>query len=225
MSRRITRPRLLAALILAGCAALPAAYAATADSAGMVYEVTASDLTVRVYRDGPLANAGHNHVVASTALAGQFVVREPRSASSVELELPLASLTVDEPARRAAAGADFPGQLTAAKREGTLRNMLGPALLAADRYPVLNVRSLSIAPRGTALEVTVLVDIAGAARTLVVPVKLRQDADTLEASGRFTATHVELGLAPFSIAFGALRVREDIDIEFRILARRRAAGP
>ena len=226
MSRRRTGPGPpLAAMMLAGCAALLVPGVAAAESTDAVYEVTASDLAVRVYRDGPLAGAGHNHVVASTALTGHVVIREPLTSSSVELELPLASLTVDEPARRAAAGADFPGQLTAAKRERTLRNMLGPALLAADRYPVLSVRSLSIASRGTALTVTMLVDIAGAARTLVVPVEWRTDADSLEAEGRFTVSHAELGLVPFSIAFGALRVRDDIEIEFRVTARRVVTGP
>ncbi len=84
---------------------------------------------------------------------------------------------------------------------------------------------MSIAPRGKALEITMRVDIAGTPRVLVVPVALQQEADTLEAHGRFTVSHAELGLVPFSIAFGALRVREDIDVEFRVSARRLVAGP
>lgn len=227
---RVRQRFLLAVLALAGCAAPPrpgpAPEAPVPPAApGAVYEITGSDLTVRAYRDGPLASLGHNHVIASTGLRGRFVLREPLSASSFEVELPLDSLTIDEPARRAAAGADFPGELTEADREGTLRNMLGPALLAADRFPVLRARSLSIESRGKALDVTMRVEVAGAARVLVVPVELRQEADTLEAQGRFTVTHAELGLAPFSIAFGALRVREDIDVEFRLSARRAAAAP
>lgn len=220
---------LLAALALAGCAAplrplpVPAPQAAPA-APGVLYEITASDVAVRVYRDGPLANLGHNHVVASSGLTGRFVLREPLASSSFELELPLASLTVDEPGRRAAAGADFPGELTAEDREGTRRNMLGPALLAADRFPVIHLESLSIAPRGEALEVTTRVDIAGAVRVLVVPVEVRREADTLDAHGRFTVKHAELGLAPFSVAFGALRVREDMDVEFHLSARRARPG-
>ena len=221
---------LLAVLMLAGCAAPPRpapvpVVPTPVATPGIVYEVTGSDVMVRVYRDGPLASLGHNHVIASTGLTGRFIVREPLPASSFELELPLASLTVDEPARRAAAGADFPGELAAEDREGTRRNMLGPGLLAADRFPVIRVQSQSIELRGKALAVTMRVDIAGAPRVLVVPVELQQAADTLEAHGRLTVSHAELGLVPFSIAFGALRVREDIDVEFRVSARRLVAGP
>jgi len=229
LEHRARQGFLLTVLALAGCTAplrpvpLPAPQAVS-DAPGMVYEITGSDVTVRLYRDGPLANLGHNHVVATTGLAGRFILREPLTSSSFEIELPLASLTVDEPARRAAAGADFPGELTAEDREGTRRNMLGPALLAAERFPVIRMESQSIEPRGDALEVTARVNIAGAIRVLVVPVKLRRDADALYVSGRFTVTHAELGLAPFSVAFGALRVREAMEIEFRLSAHRVIPG-
>lgn len=229
LEHRVSAGFLLAAqmLALAGCATslqpppAPASQAVPA-APGALYEVTGSDVTVRVYRDGPLANLGHNHVIGSTGLTGRFILREPLPASSFEIDLPLASLTVDEPARRAAAGADFPGELTEEDREGTRRNMLGPALLAAGKFPVIRVRSLSIAPRGEALEITTRVEIAGAVRVLVVPVEVRREADTLDARGQFTVTHAELGLTPFSVAFGALRVREDINVDFRVLARRAA---
>ena len=122
------------------------------------------------------------------------------------------------------AGADFPGELTAEDREGTRRNMLGPALLAAGRFPVIRMESQSIEGRGDALEVTTRVNIAGAIRVLVVPVELRRGADTLDVSGRFTVTHAELGLTPFSVAFGALRVREDMEVEFRLSAHRVIRG-
>lgn len=55
-------------------------------------------------------------------------------------------------------------------------------------------------------------------------VTVRLAADGLEAQGSFTVTHAEPGLVPFSVAFGALRVREDIDVDFRLSARRTDAG-
>lgn len=217
-------------MVLAGCVAAqrpdPGPAAPTPQAApGVVYEVIGSDVTVRVYRDGPLASLGHNHVIASSGLTGWFLVREPLATSSFALELPLASLTVDEPARRAAAGPDFPGEMTTDDREGTRRNMLGPAQLAADRYPTIRVEGVAIEARGAALEATVRAWVAGRERVLTVPVALRLDAGVLEASGHFTVTHAELGLTPFSVAFGALRVREDMDVGYRLTARRVAAGP
>jgi hypothetical protein len=230
LDRRAGPKLLVVVLALAACVAPPRPAPAPASptvaaAPGTVYEVTASDVTVRVYRDGPLASLGHNHVIASTGVAGQFVVREPLPASSFEIELPLASLTVDAPERRAAAGEDFPGELAAADRDGTRRNMLGPALLAAQRFPVIRMEGLSILPRGETLEVMTRVEIAGGTRVLIVPAEMRREADMLEVHGRFTVTHAELGLAPFSVAFGALRVREDMHVEFRLSARRTAPAP
>jgi hypothetical protein len=58
----------------------------------------------------------------------------------------------------------------------------------------------------------------------VVPARLELDGDTLTASGRFTLTHAQLGLSPFSVALGALRVREDIEVGYRLSARRAGTG-
>lgn len=186
------------------------------------YEVVASDLAVRVYRDGPLAHLGHNHVIASTAVTGRIALRDPLEASSFSLVLPLDSLVVDDAARRAAAGPDFPDNLTAADKEGTRRNLLGPALFDAARFPVLRLDSVAIAAAGGGYLVTARVDVAGAQRQLQLPANVeRQEAD-LVIRGEFTLTHAELGLTPFSAALGALRVREDMDVTYRLVARAEA---
>lgn len=222
LERQIGRGFLLAALLLAGCAAPPRPMVepppARPAAPGAVWEVVASDLAVRAYRDGPLARLGHNHVIASTSLSGRVVLREPLEESFVELQLPVSSLAVDEPARRAAAGDGFEGDVPAADREATLRNLLGPELLVADRYPVIRMQSVSIASRDDRLDVTVRVDIAGSVRLLTVPVQMRREGDRLETRGQFTVTHAELGLKPFSVALGALRVRDGLDVEFRLTA-------
>lgn len=186
----------------------------------VAYEVAASDVTIRVYRDGPLARLGHNHVIASTALSGRIELADPVTASTLDLSLPLGSLQVDDPARRAAAGADFPGTLTEADREGTRRNMLGPALLDAARFPVVRLTSVSVEQREGTLYVTTRVDVAGRTSEIVVPVVMEIRDGTLSAHGAFTVTHAELGLTPFSVGLGALRVGDGIEVAFTLTARR-----
>jgi hypothetical protein len=188
-------------------------------SAGRSYEIVESDVTVRVYRDGPLARLGHNHVIASTGVTGRVVLAEPVSRSTLELSLPLDSLTVDEPARRAGAGSDFPDNVTEADREGTRLNMLGPALLDAVGFPVMRLASVAVAERDDMLYVTTRVDVAGNAREIVVPAVIEIQGGTLVAHGEFTVTHAELGLVPFSVAMGALRVRDDLQVTYRLVAR------
>jgi len=225
----------LAAALLAGlvsCAAPPRPAAGPPApettrppaAAGTLYEVFDSEVTLRVYRDGPLAQLGHNHVIASTGLTGQIELRRPLATTTLALELPLESLIVDDPARRADAGEEFPGELSAPDREGTRANMLGTALLDAAQFPVMLLEGLAIDGDSPDFSVTARVSLAGRQRDIVVPVRLELDGDWLTASGHFTLTHAQLGLSPFSVALGALRVREDIEVGYRLSARRAGSG-
>ena len=51
---------------------------------------------------------------------------------------------VDDPAARAAAGPEFPGEVPADARDGTHRNMLRPEVLDGDRYPEIVVRAIAV---------------------------------------------------------------------------------
>ena len=108
------------------------------------YGVTSSRIEIRVYRDGPLAQLGHNHLISSTALTGTIDLREPASDSRFTFELPLDSLVVDDLTARSTAGADFAKEVPQADREGTRRNMLGSSVLDAARQPVLRLSAESL---------------------------------------------------------------------------------
>lgn len=206
----------------AGEAGAPPRSAAGAGPAGSS-RVVASEVTVKVYRDGPLAELGHNHVIASTAVTGWIDLRDPLESSAFGLSLPLDSLVVDDPGRRTAAGPDFPDNLTAADREGTRRNLLGPALFDAARFPVLHLDSVAIDQAGEGYVATARVDVLGVARPLRVPAAVERTDEGLVVSGAFVLTHADLGLTPFSAALGALRVREDIEVAYRLVAREGAS--
>jgi len=201
----------------AGEAGTPTRPAADGVPAGSL-QVVASEVTVKVYRDGPLAELGHNHVIASTAVTGWVDLRDPLESSAFSLSLPLDSLVVDDPGRRAAAGADFPDNLSDADREGTRRNLLGPALLDAARFPVLHLDSVAIEADGDGYVATARVDAAGVTRQVRVPARIERTKGGLVVSGEFVLTHADLGLTPFSAALGALRVREDMEIAYRLVA-------
>jgi len=221
---------LAVALLQGACSAPPRPAEAVAPVPGpsrppavAAYEVVESEVLVQVFRDGPLAQLGHNHVIATTGLRGRVELREPLAASSLALDLPLDSLEVDDPDRRRQAGSEFPDTVTEADRTGTRRNMLGPALLDAAHFPVIGLRSVGISGEGGVYRVTLSAALAGGVREIAVPVELEVDGTHLLAHGEFTLTHAELGLTPFSVMLGALRVREDIRVSYRIVARRDGA--
>jgi hypothetical protein len=223
---RLLLPALLA-LAVTACAIperapAPAAppVGAPAPPAATRYELDSSEVRVLVFRDGPLKQLGHNHVIVSRALTGHVDVREPLGTSSFELALPLESLSVDEPALRAEEGAEFPGEIADQDREGTRRNMLSAALLDAAAFPVLRMASAGLREDARGWIASTRVMIRGAERSIEVPVSVTLEDGRLVAHGEFTVTHEQLGLTPFSAAMGALRVRDDIVIRCRFTARR-----
>jgi hypothetical protein len=225
---------LLPACWLAGCPTQPrpgvapaqpvAAAPAAAAHIGRPYDIVpgSSLLTVRVYRGGALAGAGHNHLIASHALSGTIYVPADPLGASFEVRIPASELTVDEPQLRAAAGADFPPDVSESARQGTRRNMLGPALLDAADFPelVLSAERLEPAPAGSPGEVLahIRTEVRGALRSITVPVRYELRGSELTVTADAPLRQSELGLTPFTALLGALAVEDEMQISIRLVA-------
>lgn len=186
------------------------------------WDVTASRLELRVYRDGPMEKLGHNHLILSTALSGTVEMRQPMTDSGFRLELPLESLTVDDPAARAAAGEDFARPVPGQDREATRTNLLGPSVLDAARQPVVTLTAESLAGGPGEYRAELRISLRGEERVVAVPVAVTVAGGVLTAHAHFSLRHADLGLTPFTAALGALRVRDAIDFDCRIEAHRRS---
>lgn len=218
-------------LSLAGCAApgrdarpqepaAPPAQPATAAAAPAEdWAVTSSRLEIRVYSEGPLKRLGHDHVIVSEALGGRVELRETLEASRFELALPLDSLVVDDPAARARAGPAFAEPVPPEDRAATRRNMLGESVLDAAARPVLGIAAEEISGSAGQLVARVRVSLGGEEHLVTAPFSLVREGGVLRAESSFTVTHAALGLEPFSIALGALRVADGIGIGLRLEAR------
>jgi len=198
---------------------------------GRPYDVVAAEslVTIRVYRGGTLASAGHNHVIASHTLAGTVYLPGDLRQSSFELRLAVAELTVDERELRSQeSAADFPPDVPQSAREGTRRNMLGPAVLDADAYPevVLRAEWLGLETRtgAAAGEVTAHTEaqVRDQRRSIAMPLHYELAGDTLTVTGETSLRQSELGLTPFTALMGALAVQDEMRVRLRIVAR--AAG-
>ena len=176
-------------------------------------------LTVQVFRAGPLASLGHDHVIAARGLSGTVELAEPRAASRVTLRIMVAGLTVDEPALRARAGARFAATVPDAAREGTRRNLLGPSLLDAAQHPAIELESTAVLPTAEGARLTLRARLRDHESSFEVPVALAWDGAVLQASGALTLQQTQLGLVPFSVMMGALQVQDAMQLEFRIVAR------
>ena len=184
------------------------------------WTIAASHLEVRVYRDGPMQKLGHNHLITSEALEGSIELREPLTNSSFEIRLPLESLVVDDPQARSTAGSEFANPVPQKDRDGTRRNLLGEHLLDAARQNVIRLTTEELSGEPGALQARVRVSLRGEEYVVAAPFSLNIEGDRLESHANFRLTHADIGLVPFTVALGVLKVRDDIEIDLRLEARR-----
>ena len=187
-----------------------------------VYTIDAdrSSIMLRVYRAGRLAKLGHNHVITSANESGQVWTIGAPETSGFEVRVAVAELVVDDPAARAAAGPDFPGELADAAREGTRSNMLRAEVLDGERHPEIVVRAGSLGGTWDQPTVAASVTLKGQTRTIDLPLAIVRTDDAIVARGAFSVLQSDFGITPFSIGGGAIAVADQVDISFEIRAVR-----
>lgn len=200
-------------LLFCAIAALPGVAAECA------IEAEDSRVLIMVYKTGMLSGLGHNHVMSSDSLEGTLRVDEAQKEnSSFHITLPIKELEVDEPAARRQAGPKFSGEVSPQSRESTYRNMLSPRVLDAERYPEIVVRSVKFLTGGSTPLVKVRVSMHGVERIHHVPLNIERMDRRVFASGRFALRQSDYGIKPLSFLFGALAVKDRIDIQFDVTA-------
>ena len=177
-----------------------------------------SELRVLVYRAGPMARFGHNHVMVNRALKGWVNIENAQTASAFSLTIPVADFVVDDAQSRGEEGPDFPGEIPDDAKSGTLHNMLSAALLDAAEYPVIAVDSVGVAGTQGELTATLTIRVAGHESKIDAPFTLESDPQRLSATGSLELRQSAIGLTPFSLTLGALQVQDMVQLKFKIVA-------
>ena len=180
-----------------------------------VVDPAASSVRIHVGKSGAFSFAGHTHEVVAPALSGE-VTADPGNlaASTVALTFEASALKVlpeGEPA------GDAP------KVEEAMR---GSKVLDAARFPAVTFKSQRVSGRdagGGAYDLELAGEIAlhGVTRPITLPVHVEVSGDTLTASGKAVLRHDQFGMQPVSAAGGSVKVKNEIAIEYRIVARGR----
>jgi hypothetical protein len=194
-------------------------------SPGKLYRVdgSRSELRILVYRAGPLARLGHNHVVVNRSLSGAVNLADAPDASEFRLIVPVAGFVVDDAQARREEGSDFDAEVPAEAKAGTLQNMRSAAVLDADEFPLITVNSVAFsAPAAAAgadsMVATVAISVAGHESKIEVPFTAQWDSNHLSAGGSSQIRQSALGLTPYSLMLGALQVQDAMTIKFKIVA-------
>lgn len=160
-------------------------------------------LVVKTGRTGLGSKAGHDLTIEVTRWQGTATVDTADPANtSVEVDVEIDSFEVRE-------GSGGFKPLTDADRV-EIKKILREKVLPADRYPEISFRSTNFqgSPESFAIEGDLT--IAGNARPLVVQGSLSQG----RVRGGATVTQSQWGIKPYSAFFGALRLRDEVEVEF-----------
>jgi polyisoprenoid-binding protein YceI len=178
----------------------------------------ASTLHILVYRGGPMARLGHNHVVSSHNLQGRVWRGVVLENSGFDITVPVNDLVVDDNAARATEGEDFALNVSEDAKHGTKANMLRDTLLDGARYPEIRIMSVRVQGDANAPQVIATLRIRDQTRQVTVPVTLQTAGAGLRVTGSFQIRQTDFGITPLSIALGALQVVDAVTIKFVLVA-------
>jgi polyisoprenoid-binding protein YceI len=160
-----------------------------------------STMTVRVYKSGVLSALGHDHEISAPISGGTV----DTAGNRVELHVKTGALKVHDPS-----GSDT-------DHEQIQTTMLGAEVLDVEKYPEIEFHSTSVEPAGAGAW-KVQGDLKLHGQTNAVTVDVHEAAGHYTGSSRFKQT--EFGMKPVKVGGGAVRVKDEVRIEFDIqLAR------
>lgn len=208
MARRRTTIPVVVALLLSGSGA-------AAQQSEYVLDPAASAVVINVQTAGLLSFLGHPHEVAAPVAAG--VVRFDRGApsrSSVRVEFEAGSLRVTG---RGEPAGDVPE---------VQRTMEGPRVLDVSAFPAIVFASREIEVLGQTdgrlrLRITGDLTLHGVTRPRTSEVAVDVVADRLTATGTFRVVQSEFGIEPVTAGAGTVRVRDEVDVRFTLVGRRK----
>ncbi|MGP3954133.1 YceI family protein [Streptomyces sp. 7N604] len=173
-------------------------------------------LLIKTSRAGLGRKAGHDLTIEATRWSGDAVVAvsDPEK-SSVTVTVETGSLDVRE-------GTGGLKPLTDADRADIKRTLGSKALLDAAQHPTITFRSTSIAGTPQSFEITGDLTIKG--RTHPVTVHGNSDGDGL-LRGWATVTQSTWGIKPYTAFLGALRLADEVRMEFEVTELEPVPGP
>ena len=196
--------------LLAVLSAVPAAAA----SRTYAVDAGASEVRIHVGKAGAFGFAGHTHEVVAP-VKGE-VVADPDNLGGSSV-----SLTFDASAMKVLAEGEPAGDPPKVEEA-----MKGPKLLEVAHFPTITFKSQKVTGRPSTrgaydLEVAGDMTIHGVTRPLTLPVHVEVAGDMLTATGKAVLRHDQFGLQPVSAGGGTVKVKNEIGVTYRIVARAR----
>lgn len=184
-----------------------------------------SEMRFLVFRAGPLARFGHNHVVQAKNVRGEIFLAPDIHRSSFFIEIPIKDFQLDAEQARLDEGEVFSPQPDQDAIAGTARNMLGEKVLDAARYPMIEIKSLALTGPAWGMDITMRIKMHAVERDIIVPSAIENSNDRLVVTAFFSINQTDFGITPMSVLGGGLQVEDAIKVRMRIVAGRGDSHP
>ena len=173
-----------------------------------------SRLEIEVFKGGLLKVLGHDHTVAAKRFSGT-VQFDPNNlkGSSVSLSIESSSLTVLDP------------HASDKDRNEVQATMEGPKVLNVQEFPRIAFSSTHVKEaiaKGDSFEIelTGRLNLHGSERNITFPVRINFEKNLLRAAGTASISQTDFGMVPIKLGGGAVRVKDQIKVNFDFLAER-----
>lgn len=185
------------ALLVWGLLTLPVAALAQ----GRAIDTDQSKLTVYAYKSGLFSGFADDHIIDAPIAKGTLSATPPLS---VGLEVRAADMKVRDP------------KLSESKRAEVQTRMMGREVLDTQTFATITFESTGIDANGAdRWTVTGRLTIHGQTRAVTFPVTRAAD----RYRGSVMLKQRDFGITPISIAGGTVKVKDELKIEFDIVAR------
>lgn len=162
-------------------------------------------LLVRTFRQGVAARAGHDLLIEAAEWEGRVTI--PADSDTQ----PTVSVSVDLGALNVLEGTGGVKPLSDSDKHQIQQNMR--KILQVDRHPHTTFTSTSVEVHGDSAVVEG--DLALAGQTHPLRLQVRQQ-DDVTIAGTASVVQSRWGIKPYSGFFGALKLRDAVDIEFTV---------
>ena len=169
----------------------------------------------RVYVFVEKTGLGHQHGVEANLLSSKLVLGATENAGRLVFDMK--SFNADTPAARKYVG--LSGTTDEGTRSAVNKNMKGSAVLNVSRYPTAKFDVASAKATGQTSRQGLPVyqldgqfTLHGTKRPLSVMVEVEQARGWLHVRGNFKIKQTSFGIAPYSKAFGAIGVADELKI-------------
>lgn len=179
-----------------------------------------SEIVAVVEVTGIASPLAHDHVVRADEMRGhvRFDGGQP-GATAVEIVVDATALAADETGVRDRYGLDK--EISAENRRRVEERLKGEDQLAVEQYPRIVFTSSGAEPLGAGRHrLNGTIEIHGTSRPLQFPATIEVSQDELSLEATFSVAQTAFGIAPYRVALGAIRSKDEVSVHVSLHAER-----